>query len=113
MPDSAPRRTLGELTRQALAAAAARERNRLVEQLARITRTPEQITAVADLLLAAGPPGPRVFLEWVGRLRGAAPAPVLARVPSLVADRRLPVAARVAGAARFLRSSPDRPALVR
>src|SRR5438309_1938039 len=59
MPDSAPRRTLGELTRQALAAAAARERNRLVEQLARITRPPEQITALADLLLAAGPPLPR------------------------------------------------------
>jgi hypothetical protein len=112
MPDQAPRRTLGELTRQALAAAAARERNRLVEQLARVTRTPEQITAVADLLLAADSPGRRVFLEWVGRLRGQIPAPVLAKIPPLVADRKLPVVPRVAGAARFLRSSPDRPAVV-
>src|SRR4051812_49195819 len=110
MPDPAPapRLTIGELARRALAAAGRRERTRYVERLARATRTPEHVGAVADLLLAAGPPGPAVFLLWVGELSGPIPPTVLDRARTLIADRKLPVSARVAGAAGLLHASLDR-----
>jgi hypothetical protein len=112
-PQPSPRLTLGDLAAQALAAAEPGERLRLVGQLARGTRDPEQMAAVADLLLARPPDGDRAFLEWVARLRGPVPGSVLAKVVPLLSARRVPVPVRVATAARVLRAIPDRVAAVR
>jgi hypothetical protein len=115
MPDSqpAPRLTLGELARQALAATEPAVRLRLVGRLGRTTRAADQMAAVADLLLAAGPAGNRVLLEWVARVPGLIPAAVTEKVVPVVAARHVPVSVRVAAAARLVRAVPDRVASVR
>jgi hypothetical protein len=115
MPDSqpAPRLTLGELAKQALAATEPAVRLRLVGRLGRTTRAADQMGAVADLLLAAGPTGNRVLLEWVARVPGQIPAAVTAKIVPVVAARHVPVSVRVAAAARLVRAVPDRIASVR
>jgi hypothetical protein len=115
MPDSQPTPwpTLGELARQALAATEPAARLRLVGRLGRTTRADYQMGAVADILLAAGPAGNRVLLEWVARVPGKIPADVVAKVVPVVAARHVPVSVRVAAAARLLRTVPDRIASVR
>lgn len=114
MTDPAPRLTLGDLADRALAASTPAERVSLVAQLARGTRTAEQIAAVAEWCLAPGPPaGRRVFLEWVARVRGPIPESVLALIKPLLSDRKIPPSVRVSAAARVLRSVPDRLEAVR
>src|SRR4051812_48869278 len=81
MPDPL---TLGDLVNQALAAGEPAARLRLIGELARTTREPTQMAAAADLLLAAGPDAQRAALEWVARLRGRLPAPLVARVLPLL-----------------------------
>src|SRR5947208_2648769 len=112
MPDPTPRLTLGELAKQALAAEPA-ARTPLLMQLARGTRTPEQVAAVADLLLAGGKPGPAVALEWLPRLRPVLPDPLIARVVPLLSDRTIPAPLRVVAAARLIRDLPDKAEAVR
>lgn len=111
-PPPAPRLTLGELAQQALAATEPAARLRLVVRLARATATAEQVTAVADRLLA-GPGGNRVLLDWLARVPAEVPAAVVAKAVPVVADRRVPIAVRVAAAARLIRAVPDRIATVR
>lgn len=111
MPDPAPRLTLGDLARQALAAAPA-ARTPLVVQLARACRSPEQLAAVADLLLA-GKQGPGVALEWVVRTRPALPAELTAKLIPHLEAKAIPPALRVAAAARLMRDLPDTPDAVR
>ena len=62
MSDSAPRLTLGDLANQVLSTASAEARAPLVAQLARGTRGPEQVAAIAERFLEAGPLGRRAFL---------------------------------------------------
>lgn len=107
-PQPAPRLTLGELARLALAATEPAARVRLAGRLGRAARDADQMAAVADLLLAAGPPGNRLLLEWVARTPGPLPAAVVGKVTPVVAARHVPVAVRVAAAARLVRSVPDR-----
>ena len=104
---------LGELAQQALAATASAARLRLVVRLARATETVEQAAAVAEKLLAAGPAGSRVLLDWLARVPNDIPAAVVARAVPVVADKRVPIAVRVAAAARLVRAVPDRVATVR
>jgi hypothetical protein len=112
MPDPTPRLTFGELAKQALAADPA-ARTALLIQLARGTRTSEQVAAVADLLLAGGKPGPAVALEWLPRVRPVLPDPLIARVVPLLSDRTIPASLRVVAAARLIRDLPDRAEAVR
>ncbi|HUR54642.1 MAG TPA: hypothetical protein VMZ71_10955, partial [Gemmataceae bacterium] len=112
MPDS-PRVTLGDLAHRALATRDAVERQALVSQLARGTRTPEQATAVADLFLGGEARGRLVFLEWVGRVRAPVPESVLDAVVPLLSDRKIPSITRVLAAAKVLRGKPDRRSAVR
>ena len=108
-----PRVTLGDLAHRALATRDAAERQALVAQLARGTRTAEQSTAVADLFLGGGPRGNLLFLEWVGRVRTPLPDTVLDAVVPLLAERKIPSVTRVLAAAKVLRGRPDRLAVVR
>src|SRR5690242_6283077 len=105
MPDPL---TLNDLVKQALAATEPAARLRLVAELARATRDAEQMTAAADLFLAAGPDARRAALEWLARLRGPLPAALVARVLPLLSARQVPPSVRVAAAARLLRAVPDR-----
>ncbi|MDB5310583.1 MAG: hypothetical protein JWO38_4785 [Gemmataceae bacterium] len=109
MPDPpSPRLTLGDLANRVLATTDADARHPLVVQLARGSRSAEQVTAVADRFLGSGPVGRRAFLEWVVRVRGSLPASVLAQITPLLSDRKMPPVVRVAAAARALRALPDR-----
>jgi hypothetical protein len=112
MPDPTPRLTLGDLARQALAAAPA-ARTPLLVQLARATRTPEQLVAVADLLLAGGKHGPGVALEWLVRTHPAVPADLVVRVVPHLEAKAIPANLRVAAAARLIRDLPDKPDAIR
>ena len=113
MSDSAPRLTLGDLANQVLSTASAEARAPLVAQLARGTRGPEQVAAIAERFLEAGPLGRRAFLEWAGRIRPQFVEPVLASLRPLLADRKIPSAMRVLAAARALRALPDSPEAVK
>ncbi|HJZ53413.1 MAG TPA: hypothetical protein VKE74_00555, partial [Gemmataceae bacterium] len=113
MPDPPiPRVTLGDLAKQAVAAAPA-ARVPLVTQLARSTRTPEQVDALADLLLAGGNAGPAVALEWLARVRPPLPEALIARFVPFLSDRTIPAPVRVVAAARLLRDLPDKADAVR
>lgn len=112
MPES-PRVTLGDLAHRALATRDAAERQSVVAQLARGTRTPEQITAVADLFLGGEARGRLVFLEWIGRVRAPVPESVLDAVVPLLSDRKIPSITRVLAAAKVLRGKPDKRSAVR
>lgn len=103
-----PRLTLGDLANRVLEAADPAARVPLVAQLARGTRTAEQITGVAEHFLAAGPPGRRVLLEWVARVRADLPESVLDQLRPLLSDRKVPASVRILAAARALRSLPDK-----
>jgi hypothetical protein len=108
MPEPQPRLTFGELANRVVAADDPEERGRLIIQLARGTRSEEQILAITDRLLSAGESGKRVSLEWVARIRGKIPASVVARVAPLLGDRSIPASIRIAAAARVLQALPDR-----
>lgn len=112
MPDPVPRLTLGDLARQALAAAPA-ARSPLLVQLARATRTPEQLVAVADLLFAGGKHGPAIALEWLVRTSPVLPPELIARFVPILAERAIPTNLRVVASARLLRDLPDKADSVR
>ena len=109
MSESIPRLTLGDLANRALITLDAEARAEIVEQLARETRSPEQVAAMTERFLALGPVGHRVFLEWIARVLSPLSDSVLAQLKPMLADRKVPFSVRVLAAARALKSVPDSP----
>src|SRR4051812_39830447 len=112
MSEPSPRLSLGDLARQALAADAS-TRAALVVQLVSGTRTSEQASGIAELLLTAGKSGPALALEWLARLRPVLPAALIARVVPVLSDKAVPPSVRVAAAARLIRDLPDKSEAIR
>jgi hypothetical protein len=101
---------VAELVRQVVAAA---DRAGQQRALLKLTRVGAGVALpVLHLLARSGPDGPRLALEYVGRLPGKLPAELVRAALPLLADRSVPAAVRLAAAATLLGSVPDGPRAV-
>src|SRR4051794_32711166 len=103
MAESLPRLTMGELANRVLASQDD-ARTALAVQLARGTRSPDQIEAMADRFLGAGDAGRQAFLEWIARVRAPLPQTTTRRIAALLSDRSISPAVRIQAAARLLKT---------
>jgi uncharacterized C2H2 Zn-finger protein len=108
MSDPLPRPTLGDVAGRVLTADRS-TRSTLIEQLAERARTADQLLAISDGFLEAGPRGERAFLQWVAQVRIPLPDLIRARILPRLASRQIPVPTRVLAAARVLKGLPDKP----
>src|SRR5919201_5951380 len=92
---------VAELARQAAAATDRAGQHRAVLKLARTVPAAEA-ARVFQALIKSGPDGPRLALEFAGRLPGPLPPDLVRAAVPLLADRAVAVPTRLAAAAAVL-----------